>query len=68
MNEEKEMRKVSEWNARYKVGQKIRVTKDDGTVVETETIHEATLLGGHTVVGWFKDIRGCYALERAKAI
>lgn len=64
----KNKKMVDAWNGKYKVGQKVKVKKDDGSFVETETKHEATMLGGHTAVGWFKDIRGAYSLERAKAI
>jgi len=59
---------ASAWNEKYGIGQKVKVEMDDGTFIETETTNGATLLGGHTAVGWFKDIRGCYALERAQAI
>lgn len=59
---------VNDWNKKYPVGQKVMVLKDDGSEVKTITTHEATMLGGHTAVGWFKDIKGCYALQRVRAI
>lgn len=58
---------VREWNEKYPVGTPVIVTKDDETEVRTVTVHEATMLGGHTAVAWLKDISGCYALERVRA-
>ena len=66
--QQQEQKKVDDWNAKYPVGQKVIVKKDNGDEVETVTTHEATLLSGHTAVGWFKDISGCYCLDRARAI
>jgi len=66
--QKQEQRKVDNWNKKYSIGQKVIVTKDDGTKVETITTNEATLLGGHTAVGWLKDINGAYSLDRIRAI
>ncbi len=41
---------------------------DSGEAREAETKYTAEVLSGHTAVGWFKDISGCYLLERATAI
>lgn len=68
MKRRKQQKMVDDWNNKYKPGQRVKVKMDDGTFIETQTICEATLLGGHTAVGWFKDIRGCYSLDRAQAI
>lgn len=67
-NREKHERLVAEWNAKYLVGQPVIVTKDDGDEIVTKTLHEATLLGGHTAVCWFEGITGAYLLERARVI
>jgi hypothetical protein len=64
---EQEQKKVDDWNNKYAVGQKVIVTKDDGSEFETETRYPAEVLSGHTAVGWFKGISGCYLLERARA-
>jgi len=64
----KQQNLVDDWNEKHQVGQKVIVKLDNGHEVETVTTHEATLLSGHTAVGWFRDIRGCYKLTRAKAI
>ena len=66
--QQQEQKKVDDWNSKYQVGQKVIVTKDNGDKIETVTTNEATLLGGHTAVGWFKDISGAYSLDRAQAI
>ncbi len=65
---EQEQKKVDDWNNKYPVGQKVIVTKDDLSEFETVTSHPAQVLEGHTAVGWFKGISGCYLLERARAI
>lgn len=57
---------VREWNEKHPVGTPVIVTKDDSTEIKTMTVHEATLLGGHTAVAWLKDISGCYSLERVR--
>jgi len=59
---------VREWNEKYPVGTHVIVTLDDKREIGTETVHEATMLGGHTAVAWLKDIRGCYSLERVRAV
>lgn len=64
----KEQKKVDSWNKKYLVGQRVVVTLDNGEKKETFTNHEATLLSGHTAVGWFEGIIGCYDLDRATAI
>lgn len=55
---------VESWNKHYPVGTPVRVMKDKGDEVETVTVSEAELLGGHTPVVWLEGISGCYALER----
>lgn len=59
---------VDEWNANWNVGQRVRVTLDDGSVIETETRSEAELLGGHTAVIWVDGIAGAYRLDRCKSV
>lgn len=59
---------VRDWNEKYPVGTQVIVRKDDETEVRTETVHEATMLSGHTAVAWLKDISGCYSLDRVRAV
>ena len=35
-------------------------------VKEVTVDSEATVLGGHSAVGWFKEISGCYQLDRVR--
>ncbi len=58
-------REVDAFNAKCPVGSAVKVKQDDGSFIHTTVRHEATILGGHTAVGWFKGISGCYLLERA---
>lgn len=60
--------KVDDWNARYPVGQKVKVVKDLGDIFETTTRSEAQVLSGHTAVIWVVGITGCYQLDRVTAI
>ncbi len=59
---------VDAWNAKYPVGQPVVLSMDSGEERTTKTYHEATILGGHTAVGWFEGVRGCYKLDRAHPI
>ena len=52
------------FNAIVKVGDKVRVRKDNGTSVETTTQSLAEVLSGHTPVIVLAGISGCYALDR----
>lgn len=63
---QKEQKKVDRFNAKYKVGDKVIVKKDDRSLHECTIRHEATLLSGHTAMGWFNEISGCYLLDRVQ--
>ena len=54
---------VDAFNRDYPVGTDVMLRKDSGfvlTVVEAP----AEILGGHSAVGWFRGVRGCYSIER----
>lgn len=55
-------RTVDKFNARFPVGSEVILRTDTGEV-ETKVISEAMVLGGHTAVGWFEGVAGCYAIE-----
>ena len=55
---------VERFNATHKVGDMVDLSHDDGTVKRVQIKHEATILGGHTAVGWFHEISGCYSLDK----
>jgi hypothetical protein len=59
---------VDAWNAKYPVGTKVVVTLDSGERKETVTRSEAEVLSGHSAVIWIEGIRGCYLLDRVRAI
>lgn len=57
---------VEDFYNNYAIGQQVRVTKDDGSVLETVTTSDPWVLGGHTAVIMLEAISGCYALDRVK--
>ncbi len=59
---------VKDWNNRYKIGQRVKVRKDLGEVVETATRSEAQILPSGTAVIWVEGIAGCYLLDRVTAL
>jgi len=59
---------IDAFNVECPVGTPVIVTKDLGEQFHTTVRHEATILGGHTAVGWFENITGCYLLSRARKV
>ena len=59
---------VDQFNICCPVGTPVLVMMDDGSMVEATVTNEATILGGHTAVGWFSGISGCYKLDRARKL
>lgn len=53
---------VEEFNRDFPVGTNVILKKDTG-VVETVVESPAEILGGHSAVGWFRGVRGCYSIE-----
>jgi hypothetical protein len=68
MSVKQEQKMVDDWNRECVIGQKVLLRLDDGSEMETYTTDKAMLLGGHTAVGWFHGVMGCYSLERATAV
>lgn len=60
---------VDRFNAEFPVGTPVILRKDTGEV-ETEVRAPAEVLGGHSAVGWFRDVSGCYSIEdgRVRAV
>lgn len=56
------------WNERYPIGTPVRVRKDSGAEVFTQTRSAATVLGGHSAVIWLEEISGAYSLRRVTAV
>jgi hypothetical protein len=55
---------VQIFNAIHKVGDKVNLKMDDDSIQEVTVQAPAQIIGGHSAVGWFIEISGCYALER----
>lgn len=56
---------IDDFNAKYKVGDDVKVKLDTKETIVAKVEYPATILGGHTAVGWFQhpDISGCYSLS-----
>jgi len=63
----KKQKLVADFNSKYEIGDKVKIKLDDGTLKEVTIEYEAQLLGGHTPIGWFKEIGGCYLLNRVQS-
>lgn len=59
---ERLQRIVDEFNSKFPVGSTVILRKDTGEV-ETEVLARACVLSGHSAVGWFAGISGCYDIE-----
>lgn len=55
---------VENFNLKYKVGDKVQLKTDSGELKKVTISNPASILGGHTSVGWFEEISGCYNLDR----
>ena len=57
-------KQVKRFNQEFKVGDKVQVRKDDGSIIHTMIRGQAYVLGGHSAVAFLHDISGCYSIER----
>lgn len=57
-------KEVDAFNKNYKPGDRCVILLDGGEKMGVTVKAEASILGGHSAVGWFKEIRGCYSLGR----
>lgn len=55
---------VDKFNENFPIGSKVKLKKDSGQIQEVTVESEASILGGHSAVGWFEEISGCYDLGR----
>jgi hypothetical protein len=53
---------VDRFNRSFPVGSRVILRKDTGEV-ETTVKAPAEVLSGHSAVGWFEGVRGCYSIE-----
>lgn len=58
------MLQVEEFNQRHKIGDIVQARHSLSQPYFDVTInHPATILGGHTAVGWFNELSGCHNLD-----
>ncbi len=55
---------VDRFNKACPVGTAVTVQADDGTLMYDVVTDPPEVLNGHTAVGWFAGITGCYLLSR----
>lgn len=55
---------VYAFNKTYDKGSRVKLRMDSGEIKTVTVKQEATILGGHSAVGWFEEISGCYSLDR----
>ncbi len=53
---------VDRFNNTYNVGDKVMLKVSEG-IKEVTVKNRATILGGHSAVGWFEEVSGCYSLD-----
>jgi hypothetical protein len=53
---------VQRFNQRFPVGATLRLRRDSGWTT-TRVRAPAEVLEGHTAVGWFEGVTGCYSIE-----
>jgi len=59
----KELQTIMEgFNSEFPVGSKVILRKDSGEI-ETSVRAPAEVLSGHSAVGWFAGVSGCYSIE-----
>jgi len=58
---------VDDFNSKVAIGQKVQIKMwEDGEWQEATVSHPATILSGHSAVGWFEEVRGCHSLDFVK--
>jgi hypothetical protein len=64
INTQKLEMQITAFNEKYKPGDQLNIKMDSGEIKQVTVKCPATILGGHTAVGWFNEISGCYDLSR----
>jgi hypothetical protein len=62
INVKKIQDRVDSFNKKYSAGDKVKIKRPDG-IFEATVSNPATILGGHSAVGWFEEFSGCYDLD-----
>lgn len=66
IQDKKNQSMINSFNDKIKVGDVIKVEKDDGQIVEWTVKAPASILGGHTAVIWVNERPDCYRLDRVR--
>lgn len=65
--QEKEQKKIDDWNSEYKIGQEVEVAMDGGYKIKTETKFEA-MLCDYTAIVHLNNFTGGISLDQIRAI
>ncbi len=57
---------VNSFNKVYPIGTKVNVRMDSGEIKSCTVYNVATIMGGHSAVGWFEEMSGAYSLDRVQ--
>lgn len=60
-------KEVDVFNSKHPVGSKVNLLMDNKETKEVTVNHVATIMGGHSAVGWFKEVSGCYLLDKVSS-
>lgn len=60
--------RINSWNRQHAIGTPVSVLLDEGGTMNTKTVSDAWLLGGHTAVVKVEGISGAYMLSRVIAL
>lgn len=57
---------VHSFNKSILVGGRVKLEMPNGEIKVVTVKSPATVLGGHSAVGWFNEISGCYSLDKVR--
>jgi len=57
---------VYAFNKTYDIGDRLKIERDNGEIDIVTVKAPASIVGGHSAVGWFNEISGCYSLDRIR--
>ncbi len=57
-------KQVDDFNAKYNIGALVHISTSENTHKDCTVKAPASILGGHSAVGWFNEITGCYSLDK----
>lgn len=57
---------VHSFNKSVLIGGRVKIEMPDGEIKIVTVKAPASILGGHSAVGWFNEISGCYSLDKVR--